>query len=254
MSFCAYFDILGFSEKIQKNDIPFFETYLKVLEKELAYIKDYHEHSGFELKIFTDNFVLGHPWYDEYGESELGNIFNVLARLQYTFIQSNIFIRGAVSMSELYMDENIVLGPALIEAYKLESEKAIYPRIVLDDKVVEVIKKHTRYYSEPQTSPQNKEYLIDIDGQHFINYLYDIVDHYMDYEKEIEKLIAAHRDTVTTNLKAHRENYKLFEKYAWVGRYHNYFCETFLKRFETIDIAKLKIQESLIYKQMGRIV
>ena len=177
-SFCAYIDILGFSQKIVNNDLSFFSSYLTTLKEELKHIENMHDLSGkeglksFELKIFTDNFVFGHPWYDRYGESELGNIFEVLSHIQYTFIKSKIFVRGAVSVSDLYMDENIVLGPALIESYNLETKKAIYPRIILSDDVVEIVKEHINYYSDRKHSPQNKEYLLDIDGIHFINYLF----------------------------------------------------------------------------------
>src|ERR1039458_2608274 len=136
-SFCAYIDILGFSEKVIENDLEFFKLYLNTLKDELLHIEDIHDLSGkqgfksFELKIFTDNFVFGHPWFDRYGESELGDIFEILSHIQLTFVKSNIFVRGAISMSDLYMDENIVLGPAIIESYNLESEKSIYPRIIL---------------------------------------------------------------------------------------------------------------------------
>src|ERR1700752_3841605 len=80
-SFCAFFDILGFTEKIKANDLKFFQKYLTTLDEVIKYLNEHHDLNGaqdfktYELKIFTDNFVLGHPWYDEFGESELGTIF-----------------------------------------------------------------------------------------------------------------------------------------------------------------------------------
>lgn len=253
-SFCAYLDILGFTEKIVSNDIKYFNKYLSVLEKELEYVEKRHSRSSFELKIFTDNFVFGHPWYDEYGEVELANIFWVLAHIQFNFSLSDIFIRGAVSMSDLYMDENIVLGPAIIDAYKLETEKAVYPRIILSKEVIEVVKGHTRYYREPKDSPQNREYLVDIDGHHFINYLYILIDGNYDYYDEVEKELLKHKRAVTKNINKHRDNFKLHEKYVWIGRYHNYFCKTFLKRFGKIDFKKIEIDEDILNRKIGRVV
>lgn len=252
-SFCAYLDILGFSEKIINNDIDFFNKYLSVLEEELKYIKRRQKRSSFELKIFTDNFVFGHPWYDEYGEVELGNIFEVLAHIQFTFSLSDIFVRGAVSMSQLYMDENIVLGPAIIDAYKLETEKAVYPRVILSDKVIEVVKGHTRYYSEPKDSPQNREYLVDIDGHYFINYLYVLVDGNRGRDEEVEHNLFKHKEAVTRNIILHQDKFKLFEKYLWVAKYHNYFCETFLNKFEKINLDRVTIDERILSKKMKRI-
>ncbi len=260
-SFCAYLDILGFSEKIISNDLTFFNKYLNTLDKELQHVENMHDLSGkdgfksFELKIFTDNFVFGHPWYDEFGESELGNIFDVLSHIQLTFAKSNIFVRGAVSMSDLFMDENIVLGPAIIESYKLESEKAIYPRIILSNDVVDIVKKHIKYYAEHSSSPQSKEYLIDIDGYYFINYLFTLF-YDNDYPEEIivSELIQ-HKDAVVVNLKIFADNFKLFDKYSWSAKYHNYFCDNFfVPRFPHIDLDKIKIDESIYQKAIRRLV
>ena len=58
-SFCAYIDILGFSQKIVNNDLSFFSSYLTTLKEELKHIENMHDLSGkeglksFELKIFT---------------------------------------------------------------------------------------------------------------------------------------------------------------------------------------------------------
>lgn len=260
-SFCAYIDILGFSEKIVKNDLGFFTTYLNTLDKELKYIEDNHDLSGkeefksFELKIFTDNFVFGHPWYDQFGESELGNIFDVLSHIQLTFIKSNIFVRGAVSMSDLYMDENIVLGPAIIESYKLESEKAIYPRIILSNEVVEIVKQHIDYYADHSSSPQSKEYLIDIDGYYFINYL-SILFYDNNYpERTVISELTQHKNIVINNLNLFKDNFKLFDKYSWTAKYHNYFCDNYvLPKFSSIDVATIKIDEKLYLKTISKIV
>lgn len=260
-SFCAYIDILGFSEKIIKNDLTFFNSYLTTLTEELKHIEYMHDLSGkegmksFELKIFTDNFVFGHPWFDVYGESELGNIFEVLSHIQYTFVKSKIFVRGAISVSDLYMDENIVLGPALIESYKLESEKAIYPRIILSNEVVDIVKIHINYYSDKKYSPQNKEYLVDIDGFHFINYLFIM---FYDHEHPTEyilKEITEHKNVVEECLASHIDNYKLFDKYSWVAKYHNYFCKTFITYYQPeINLDKILIEKSKYSRNINQII
>ncbi len=44
-----------------------------------------------------------------------------------------IMIRGGVTIGDLYHRNNIVYGPAMIEAYRLESKCAIYPRIIMSE-------------------------------------------------------------------------------------------------------------------------
>lgn len=171
-SYCAYFDILGFKEKIENNDISFFNRYLKILNKELRKIEHEKEEfwKRFEIKVFTDNFVVGYPWQDKSGESELGDLFETLSMIQFNFIKEGIFIRGAIALSDLFMNDNVVLGSALIDAYNLESKEAVYPRIIISKKVNDTIKEHLDYYSNYIDKPQNYLYLKDVDGHIFVNY------------------------------------------------------------------------------------
>jgi len=46
-----------------------------------------------------------------------------------------VFVRRGISIGPLYHDTNVVFGPALVEAYKLESRIAKFPRILVSDQV-----------------------------------------------------------------------------------------------------------------------
>ena len=65
-------------------------------------------------------------------------------------------VRGAVVLGKLYWpekDENIILGPAMIDAYNLESTVAIYPRIVINEGLYEYIKdEKNKVYANPLAS------------------------------------------------------------------------------------------------------
>lgn len=247
-SFCAYFDILGFSDKINKSfqddkyDLQYFNKYLNILEKEIDFIAKYKkvfddDSDLFSIKIFTDNFVIGYPWYDAYGESELGSVFTILSHIQNSFIENDIFIRGAIALSDLYMDDITVIGPALVEAYKLESEYANYLRIILSDDVEEVVLTHTRYYANPELSPQNNRYLRDKDGRLFLNYLYK--NHYLYREniEEFENNLLLHKNSIIKNISINKHDYKLLQKYLWVAEYHNYFLEKYKLANQDLKVA-----------------
>ncbi len=262
-SFCAYFDILGFSQKIENEDLNYFEKYLKVLKDEIKYLNEKHDFQNtegsksFELKIFTDNFVIGYPWEDIYGESELGYLHEVLSHIQFSFIKHGIFLKGAISLSNLFMDENIVLGQALIESYKLEDTKCIFPRIILSEKVKEVVNKHINYYADKKTSPQNKQYLEDKDGYLFVNYLFCLIDDSFEYKgyedyKFITSELKIHKISIEKELKEHSSNYHILNKFIWCAEYHNYFCNIFLNK-EKYEIKKLLIKNTLFTKHIKSI-
>lgn len=263
-SFCAYFDILGFSDKIKNEDLKFFERYLKILDNELKYLDDRHDlnnkqnYKKFELKIFTDNFVLGYPWDDQFGEIELGYLHEVLSHIQFNFIKYGIFVKGAISYSNLYMNENIVLGKALIDAYQLEEKESVYPRIILSPEVKEIVKNHLSFYGNDFHSPQNKQYLLDKDGYFFVNYLYNLIDDSMEYKgfedfASIFVDVQIHKNSVIAELKKHKANNRVFEKFAWIANYHNYFCNNFLDKSK-YDLKKLLINKKLYEKKIERCV
>jgi hypothetical protein len=120
------------------------------------------------------------------------------------------------------MDDDIVFGKALIEAYRLERQYARDPRIILCPMTIKLMKYHMGYYGEPEHSPQNREVLIDADGQYFINYLMatwpDVAEN-----PELD-LIEKHKEMVISKLEKYRNDPRIWAKYAWVLNYHNYFC------------------------------
>lgn len=263
-SFCVYFDILGFKEKIKsikKDGLSYFEEYLETLNEILNHLSENNEFSDenknkrFELKIFTDNFVIGYPWNDEFGEQELGEIFDVIAYVQLKFIKKNIFLKGAISYSNLFMDKNIVIGEALIEAYQLEEGYSIYPRVILSDSVSKIVQQHINFYHPKIHSPQNQEYLIDSDGHYFINYLYYLKEHYVNDDgielfEKINSELLIHKKKIIEELTTNRENNRVYEKFLWLANYHNYFCNTFLNK-KFYKVTSLTIQNKY-FKSISR--
>ena len=52
------------------------------------------------------------------------------------FFSDNKLIRGGVTIGQSYLSDNLVLDYALLETYELESNKAIYPRILISDTII----------------------------------------------------------------------------------------------------------------------
>ena len=52
-------------------------------------------------------------------------------------INKGIYVRGGVVFGDIIHNKNISWGPALIEAYKLEENDAIYPRIIIDKNAID---------------------------------------------------------------------------------------------------------------------
>jgi len=88
---------------------------------------------------FSDNYVLSMP---------VGFGFRILqsaAALSIKLLQLGFLTRGGVTIGEIYHRDNVVFGPALIEAVALEKE-AHYPRLLCSDNLLSQLGTKTADY------------------------------------------------------------------------------------------------------------
>lgn len=237
-SFCLFIDALGFSKEIIENDNGddskkanrHLKKFYKALDKALAHLNDETEEL-WGAKIFTDNIVLGSPldtWSGGDEEGVFGSIINHLIWYQLTMVQHGFFIRGGWSRGNLYMDEKIVYGKALIEAYQLECDKAKYPRILLSENMKKMVYKHMGYYVYKNQSPQRYHLLKDENDDCFVNYLYGILDYAESYES-VGYMLGEHKKYIKKKLKKFKNDSDVLPKYRWLAYYHDFFCRTFFE-------------------------
>lgn len=176
-----------------------------------------------KVKVFTDNVVIGWPIHED-GEGELGTTFLNLSEYQFSLALNGFFTRGGVSIGPHFMDEETVFGPELITAYKLESQVAVYPRIILSEKSIEKVHEYIQYAPQPD-NPFNSVLLEDMDGEWFLNYLYVLLEW---YSEDVTLHLETHRNQIESALTTYANDHKLLKKYSWIANYHNYFCDEFL--------------------------
>jgi len=247
-SIFVYVDILGYSELIKTNSsneelINFHQVLAsgrdgledKELKKQLKGLKNNNDYA---LKVFTDNIVIGWPISSD-GEREFGRSLFKLSYFQSHMVSNGYFLRGAISFDDAYIDEIAVFGPALINAHDGEEKLARDPRIILTQSCVEKVKQFLKKTQNPAWSLHNNCLLCDSDGQWFINYLNILLP---DIDVILYDDIFKHRKIVEKQLEKNIENPQVWSKYAWVARYHNYFCSINLEQYECdeykIDIEK----------------
>lgn len=193
-------------------------------------IKSSTKKDDYFLKAFTDNIVIGFP---ENNNNHMcfQEIISKLARFQFEMIEKDFFIRGAISYDDAYIDDIVVFGSALTEAYTGESSEAIYPRIILTKSAVNAIDDYIDRRPDLTSSDKipsswiKRNLLEDSDGKWFINYLNAAFLDFFDYNSEPNlEIILKHKELVENNLEKHKENNCVWLKYVWVAHYHNFFC------------------------------
>jgi hypothetical protein len=68
---------------------------------------------------------------------DLRELCFAVARIQYALAVNGFWLRGGISSGKLSIEQskNIVAGPALVKAYRLENI-AVYPRVIVDPSLI----------------------------------------------------------------------------------------------------------------------
>lgn len=127
----VFFDLLGWrSELLQAGSDPPRIARLAAAVRTLtlrpppgAPIAQNVEHA-----TFSDNVCNSFPYEPE----RIPHLIKALASIQYGLAQMGFWVRGAITVGELYHDKDVVFGPALVRAHHLESKIANGPRILID--------------------------------------------------------------------------------------------------------------------------
>lgn len=158
----AFIDILGFKDLI-KNSENNPEQIQKLLEI-LKYIKawDSHGPNKWDIKVvaveedaqrkglekfdisgittctcFSDSIVVSVQCENELINEKASTLIGNISKIGAQLLQAGILIRGAMTVGNLiHTHDGIIMGPAMIEAYLLESNYAKNPRIILSDKLI----------------------------------------------------------------------------------------------------------------------
>lgn len=174
----AFIDLLGFSEMVGQS-----ETDVKKLRRLTAALSSLYEKiwsweadgsfSSFAFTQFSDSIVIS-ALADSSDCYEM--LMQVLMGVMELVDSYDILVRGGIAQGKLIHDRSMLIGPAMVEAYHLESKKAVYPRIIIDEAlktkfdadVDEYIRTHTTLSEVPRFNWMFKQ---DDDGWFYLDYI-----------------------------------------------------------------------------------
>lgn len=212
--YVAFIDILGYRKLLKKAEQN--KTANKVIAKieellqENVTWKKFEHPIEYSVKMFSDCACLSAP-FNSWG---LVCLFTHLMSMQSSLIKSNILIRGAIAYGNHHESENLIFSSGLVKAYELESKKAIFPRIIIDDRVIKKIG------NSKKNSILRSFILQDYDNQLFLDYLWSYWNQ-GDYSNEISDILKAQRRLIIKSRRMHHNKPKILQKFAWLSMYHN---------------------------------
>jgi hypothetical protein len=202
----VFFDVLGFKNLIMnkyKDQPEKIEDILTTMH--LLSEPNYES----DVIVFSDtviNILDLKPIFNDCGQKfsdYLKVIIDKIAAIQINmFTHFGVLIRGSIVIGNIKYnsDKGLLFGQALINAYELESNYAIYPRILIDETVVKVIDGDTNQLNITR----------DFDGQYYIDPLKWLVK--LDSEKQS---LLNLKEKVLQKINNER-NIAVLSKYNWL--------------------------------------
>lgn len=90
-----------------------------------------------QLTMFSDTIIISMSM--QHINAVAVVIPTVVCRVTESFALMGSPIRGGISVGKLVHDHDVILGPALVKAYELESAVATFPRVVIADELMDRI-------------------------------------------------------------------------------------------------------------------
>ena len=213
----AFLDVLGIKDLIEKHRdgnehkaIDKIEKIRKIVETSTNIIK---RSENIEYLHISDSFVfVSDP-------KAIILLIELLTTIQIRIIiECKLLLRGAITISDAISREygKFIVGPAYIQAYQLQENDAIYPRIIVDKSITKAIKRNacpiTRYLRR------------DLDKEFFVDY----IKIYMQKESLSKQKIKSRlrRENIFKHLKDcfknnyQNENHNISQKYGWTIQYY----------------------------------
>lgn len=172
----AFVDILGFKKLIKTSESNF--SKLTIIQRALKYLKTWDNNGTNKWDIkhiaieedaqnkglqsfsiseqtactcFSDSIVVSILCEDSLINEKISTLIANLSYIGSLLLQEGILIRGGITIGKLiHTNDGIIMGPALIEAYSLESSCAKNARIILSNNLISILnypitKKNNRY-------------------------------------------------------------------------------------------------------------
>lgn len=247
----AFLDVLGFrqklidfeteaindnnnaiDEKLQENDNckyvskkanDFINTFKRAIDK--------LDPDKYRYYLFSDNICI--TSIRETNAKDLYDLLLVIAELYFEFAQKGYFLRGGIDYG-LFIDEStIAMGCPLSTAYELETKKAIYPRIILSENLVNVFQAINNKGEKVFDFDYSDVLIVDSCEIKFLNVFLQVFQ--SDYREDKENFFLCFNRVIIKNLDENRNNEVVFNKYKWLSEQFNEFIDLFITKLAYLD-------------------
>ncbi len=238
--YVLFLDILGFQKIIEdtekeKGQTEKIKNLLEALKEMKKIVSRMPKETSKIVTQFSDSIVVSFKE-DDIKEMQffLTNIHKLIAALAYR----QIFCRGAIAYGNIYHTKDFVFGPGMVDAYLTESHAAMYPRVIFDKSVLDIMKENYTFnniksYRAVQFDGKVDSYLkFDLDDKLYFDYFSRASYYYRN--EELEEYYKKLRQSIINGLKFKAPGIKA--KYGWMRNKYNKIAADLYKADEAEDV------------------
>lgn len=132
--YAAILDVLGYRQRLEEDRNKASLDFKDELHRALQSLNTFNE-ATYSYQAISDTIILTCSDRDNFIE-----FLQVLKEIMIAFLKENLFIRGGVAYSQHFKSGQITYSHAIAKAHEIESNMALYPRIVVDHNIIEMFK------------------------------------------------------------------------------------------------------------------
>lgn len=189
-----------------------------------------------QIEIISDAIVRVRTTETQYASGPLIWEIIDLLHIQIDCLNRGILIRGASTVGFMHLGvklEGPIFGPALVQAYEIEENEVVFPRIVIHEDVIERHRTDSSMWRDGHSFADEERHIrnllkSDESGMFFIDYLRASLSEFDDGFSDWVRFLARHKDLIERGL-VEAGSSKVRRKYTWMKSYHNQVIEEYLQ-------------------------
>ena len=178
--------------------------------------------------VFSDSFVRvvtkgDAPNLQQLALSELIHLENIQRQVVQKF---GLLVRGAITIGQVFVESNIVFGPALVRAVELEERYTHRMPVILLDHNIDTLIKTKERKDVPKTLEESSRFTQDGAPTSILNHS-NILSLGLGWgnrdegKKRTIDFLTAQRSTILRGTEQYTEVPDILDKYKWFACYHN---------------------------------
>lgn len=198
-SYVALIDVLGYKSRLEADRRSGVLTFRDALVGALEVFNSINENE-FQHEAISDTIIIRCPFREKVIE-----MLNLIKEVQISFLKHGLFTRGAVVYQQHFQSGKITYSLALSQAHHIESNQAIYPRVVVDRNIIDMFRSEESESAKLSEMVESR-LLIERNGVYFVNLIDS--ENWLKIRSYVARIFESDRDEIIGNEGA-------FSKHVW---------------------------------------